>query len=139
MKLLKTFAIVAGSGLAVVGLGAQGAVAYFTAGGTATGAVRVGLLAPPTAVSATESPGTGAVRVQWTGPADPGGLPIDGYFVERLSGSASAPACASSAADLLDAAVSECMDQAVPAGSYTYRVTAVFRTFTARSAPSDPV
>jgi Fibronectin type III domain len=139
MKLRHTFGIVAGSGLAAVALAAPTASAFFTATATATGAVHVGVLNPPTAVSAAQVPGTGTVHVQWTAPAQPGGQPIDGYYVERLSGATAAPACGSSPATLLASAGPECDDAAVPAGSFTYRVTAVFRTFTAPSAPSGPV
>jgi hypothetical protein len=139
MKLLKTLAIVAGSGLAAVGLTATGASAFFTATGTATGAVHVGGLNAPTAVSAAQAPEVGTVHVQWTDPAQPGGLVIDGYYVERVSGSGTSPACASSAGSLLTPSTSDCDDAGVPAGSYTYRVIAVFRTLTAASAPSGAV
>ena len=136
MKLFKTFAIVAGGGLALLGLSASGAAAFFTATATASGSVTVGRLDAPTAVTAAPAPDAGTVNVQWVRPANPGGLQIDGYYVERLSGSAPSAACGSSAGHLLAPSVSGCNDTGVPAGSYTYRVTAVFRTFTATSLPS---
>lgn len=139
MKLLKTLAIVAGSGVAAVGLTASGASAFFTASATASATVHVGGLDAPTAVTAAQDPGAGTVDVQWTGPAKPGGLAIDGYYVERLDGSTASPACGSSATGLLASGASGCHDSGIAPGSYTYRVTAVFRTFTATSAPSDGV
>ena len=139
MKLLKTLAIVAGSGLATVGLTASGASAFFTATATASGTVHVGQLNAPTAVIAAQNPGVGTVHIQWTDPAQPGGQAIDGYYVERLDGLTASPACGSSAASLLASGASACDDAGVSAGSYRYRATAVFRTFTATSSPSDEV
>ncbi|MCA1843835.1 MAG: fibronectin type III domain-containing protein [Actinobacteria bacterium] len=132
MRTFTKIAFVAGAGLASVGM-APGAWAYFTATGTATTSAKVAAVAPPTGVTATETtPGT--VHVQWTRPAAPGGLPLTGFFVERLVGPAALPACGSSPATPLAATTSTCDDPGIAPGPYDYRVTAVFRTFTAPSA-----
>lgn len=145
MRLFKHFAIVAAAGLASLGL-ASGAWAYFSAAGTAEGAARVGTVNPPTAVTAVQTaPAADSVHVQWTAPTAPtsptsptapGGLPLSGYYVERLLGSTPIPACASSPGTLLAAGASGCDDTAVTPGAYTYRVTAVFRSFSATSVPA---
>ena len=67
----------------------------------------------------------GTVIVSWTAVTAPGGNAVDGYYVERVSGSAVA-ACATSPAALTTALA--CNDVA-PAGEYSYRVTAVFRSW----------
>jgi len=136
MKLFRKVAIVAGSGLATIGF-ASGAWAFFTAGGTAQATTQVGTVAPPTGVTATQTaPDTGTVNVQWVRPTAPGGLPLSGYYVERLVGPTASPACGSSPGALLASAVSDCNDTDVATGSYAYRVTAVYRTWTAASAPA---
>jgi hypothetical protein len=135
MRLLKQFAIVTASGLASLAM-ASGAWAYFTAAGTAEGAARVGTVNPPTAVTALQAaPAVGTVHVQWTAPTAPGGFPLSGYYVERL-GTTPIPACASSPASLLATGASDCDDTGVTPGTYTYRVTAVYRSLSATSAPA---
>ena len=136
MRLFTKIAFVAGAGLASAGM-ASGAWAYFTATGTTTTTAAVATVTPPTGVTATEIlPGTGTVQVQWTRPAAPAGLSLTGFYVERLSGTTATPACASSPTTPLAAALSGCIDLAVPTGSYDYRVTAVYRTWTATSTPA---
>lgn len=136
MRLFKQFAIVAAAGLTSLGM-ASGAWAYFSAAGTAEGAARVGTVNPPTAVTAVQTtPAAGTVHVRWSAPTAPGGLPLSGYYVERLLGSTPIAACASSPGTLLAAGASACDDTGVTSGAYTYRVTAVFRSFDATSDPA---
>jgi hypothetical protein len=85
--------------------------------------------------AAQTSPGIGTVHVHWAGPTAPTGLPLSGYYVERLLGPTPSPACGSSPHALLAASLSDCNDPNIATGSYDYRVTAVYRTLTAASAP----
>jgi len=131
MNRFAKLAVIATTGLATLGV-APGAWAYFTAAGTAEGAVRVDTVNPPTDVTATQT-GAGTVRVSWHVPTARA-LPLSGYYVERLVGSTAGPACGTSPAALLTQGPPRCDDTGVPAGSYSYRVTAVYRSFTATSS-----
>ena len=75
------------------------------------------------------------VPVSWA--AGTGGVAPQGYYVTRHSGETSSAACGTSPTTIL--AASSCLDSAVPDGEYSYVVTAVFRSWTAPSAPSDVV
>lgn len=68
----------------------------------------------------------GTVVVTWSAVTAPGGNAVDGYYVERTAGATTVAACATSPAALTTDLF--CNDVA-PAGSYTYRVTAVFRSW----------
>lgn len=128
LVLLAAFAIVA------TAIGA--ASAYFTSSGTGSGTGTVGTLNPPTNVTADQA--DEAVAVSWTAPTGP--VAATGYYVERTStavGSDAEPACGTSPANPI--AATSCTDGDVAPGTYTYRVTAVFRTWTAISAASDEV
>ena len=107
--------------------------------GAATGATSesVGTLRPPTGVVATTSAGTSTVRIAWTRPTAPTGRAMDGFYVQRLDGTTPSPACATSPTSLTTGAT--CDDPGLAEGSYTYTVTAVFRSWTAKSEASDPV
>ena len=119
------------------------ALAYWSAGGTGTGAGAVTGLAAPATVAGSVA-GTTA-HVTWTGVAPPGAGAF-GYYVQRFSSadgfttpSIPAGTCASSAVVLLPASPTSCDDAALTAGTYEYRVVAVFRSWTATSAVSAPV
>src|SRR5207253_6502152 len=56
--------------------------------------------------------------------------------VQPFAGSTPGAACGSSPSTLLAATPTNCDDTAVSSGSYTYTVTAVFRSWTAVSSPS---
>jgi hypothetical protein len=120
--------------LAVFGTAAEIAFAYWTTTGTAGGTATTGTLNPATGVSGTQTPGTGTVTVSWTKPAS--GVAPAGYYVTRTSGTTVA-ACGTSAA--APTTSTSCADTSVPLGSYTYTVVAVYRTWTATSAPSSAV
>lgn len=112
------------------------AAAYFSSDGTGTGSVTTGNLRPPTGVVATSQAGTGDVEVEWSAPT--GGVPPEGYRVRRVPASGpSVDACGTSTTTTV--ATTACLDEAVPVGAFTYVVTAVFRSWTAASAPSAPV
>jgi len=111
--------------------------AYVTSGGTGTGAAPVGALAAPTGVSGAPS-GTDVV-VTWTGVTAPGIGPLS-YYVTRtpVPGATGVDVCGSPTAPL-PSLPTTCTDTGAPAGTSTYEVTALFRTWTATSAPSGDV
>jgi hypothetical protein len=111
--------------------------AFFTSGGSGSGSAPVARLAAPTAVVGTA---TGAdVAVRWTGIVAPGSGTV-GYYVTRTAVPSGTPVAAcGSPASPLPAAPTSCTDSPVAAGTSSYAVTAVFRTWTSASAPSDPV
>ena len=125
-------------GFAFVGLGATAALALWTTVGTGTGTGSVGTLAPPTGVSAAATYST--VNVSWTAPTPPAGV-LAGYLVSRTSGATTVNACGTNPATqtYVAAGATTCADTAVPDGTYTYRVTAVWRSWTSASAPSAAV
>jgi hypothetical protein len=123
--------------VALVGIGATGlAFAYWGATGSGTGSAMTGTLNAPTAVQAQGSAGTGDVSVSWTASATSASAPAPtGYYVIRTdSTSQSAPACGSSATNLI--ATTGCTDPSVGLGTFTYTVVAVFHSWTATSQPS---
>ena len=111
--------------------------AYWSTSGTGRASASVGTLAAPTAVVV---PGnsSGTVAVSWTASstASPNVAPT-GYYVQRYAGTTPSDACGSSLspARILISAVS-CNDTGVPAGTYSYKVTAIYKSWTAQSASS---
>lgn len=108
--------------------------AYWHSAGTGSGVASTGSLAPPTAVTGTSGEPGDAI-LTWV--ASGGPVAPDGYYVERSAAAGTEAACGSSPATLL--VTTTCTDEGVAAGTYTYRVIAVFRSWTATSAPSSPV
>jgi hypothetical protein len=125
-------AVVAGSVLGL--LGAVPASAYWQSAGSGAATVSTGTLAAPTGVTAAAVSGT-SVAVGWT--ASVGSPAPAGYFVTRTSGSTTVAACGTSKTALVTG--TSCTDSGVPAGPYTYTVTAVYRSWTAPSAASGSV
>lgn len=126
---------IAGIAMVVVALiGATAASAYWPATGTGRTTAAVATLAPPTNVTV---PGnsTSSVPVAWTASAGP--TAPTGYYVTRITGATSMPACGSSPAALVTG--TSCTDSSAPEGTYTYVVTAVHRSWTAVSAASGSV
>src|SRR6201996_4070010 len=123
---------------------AAGASAYFQASGAGAATAAATSLAGPTAVTASAS-GVGAVSVAWTAPTPPGGGAVAGYYVQRFTGGTPTPACGSSATSLLSPSVTTCSDTGspsgtgIPAGSYTYEVFAVWRSWSTPSTASSAV
>jgi hypothetical protein len=123
---------------------AAGASAFFTSTGTGIVTASSTTLAAPTAVSASAA-GPAAVSVSWTGTTTPAGGAVTGYYVQRFTGSTPSPACGSSVTALLPAATTSCMDTGnpaglgVPAGTYTYQVVAVWRSWSTPSSASSAV
>jgi hypothetical protein len=123
----------------LVALGIAGAAwAFFTSAGSGTAQASVDALDAPTSVSG--SPTGSTVAVSWAGVTDLGSGTF-GYYVTRTPFPSGSPdyACSSSPTSLLSATPTSCSDQSVATGTYTYTVTAVYNSWTARSAPSGPV
>lgn len=115
-------------------LAATPALAYWSASGSGSATATTGTLDPPTGVTVPVAAAPD-VSVSWA--AGVGGVIPEGYIVTRNNGTATVPACASSAASLISALT--CTDVAVPDGTFTYVVTAVYRSWTARSLSSGSV
>lgn len=114
--------------------GTTTASAAWNANGVGSGAATTGTLSPPTDVVVLAD-SAGDISVGWT-PATTG-VAAAGYVVTRHSGGTAAAACGSS----VDAPLpgEGCVDRMVADGEYTYVVTAVLATWTARSVPSSAV
>jgi hypothetical protein len=129
--------------IAVAGVVTTSGIAYWTAGASGSGNGAAGGLAAPSNVTGVAA--NTSVHVTWTGVTPPGPGTF-GYYVERFSSvdgyTVPVPAagtCSSSPLALLPPGTTSCDDVAPGAGSYSYRVTAVFRTWTALSAVSTVV
>ncbi|MFL5863899.1 MAG: beta strand repeat-containing protein [Solirubrobacteraceae bacterium] len=114
-----------------------GAWANFSAPGVATGTARVGTLNSPTNLTVpTNSSAT--VHVTWSASATGGGAVAPaGYYVERNDGSGWSAACGTTPGSTTSS--TSCDDAGVAAGTYTYRVSAVFHSWTATSASINTV
>lgn len=115
-------------------LGAGPAAAYWAASGKGSTTAAVATLLPPTNVSVPASSGS-SVAVSWTGSA--GAVAPTGYYVTRTSGTTTSAACGSSPSALITGTT--CSDIPVPDGTYSYQVTAVYRSWTAASTGSGSV
>lgn len=130
-----------GAVIAVVLAGvASAAWAFWTTSGSGTAGASVATLDAPTNVQAESN--TGGVTVTWTNSTPPAGTNVDGYYVERSSGAGWSYACNTGpvAPGLIPASGADptCADSPAD-GTYRYRVTAVWRTWTATSGPSGEV
>jgi hypothetical protein len=109
--------------------------ALWTVTGSGSSSASTDTLQQPTITEVTTSSDT--VTIDWSTVIAPGGGAVDGYYVQRYAGAEPSSACASSPATLLTAV--SCTDTGLSSGTYTYRVTAVFKSWTGQSDPSDPV
>jgi hypothetical protein len=101
---------------------------YFTSHGTGGASARVAALNPPVNVTANfPNPNQRTVDVAWSPPGEPDGIVLNGYFVTRYLGSTPSPACGTSSTNLTTSLT--CQDTDVASNSYTYSVTAVFRSW----------
>jgi S-adenosylmethionine hydrolase len=103
------------------------ALAFWSAQGSGSASGSVGSLAAPSITNAT--PGAGTVALTWSTVSAPGSGSVT-YYVSRDGGAASA-ACPSAPSPT---SATSCTDTGVPAGSHSYTVTAVWRSWTATSA-----
>jgi hypothetical protein len=115
-------------------IAATPASAYWSSVGTGVGSGTTGTLSAPTSVTVA-SVSLPSVSVGWT--ASAGSPAPTGYYVTRTSGGSTVAACASSASSLITG--TSCVDTGMSDGSYTYTVTAKYRSWTAASVPSGSV
>jgi hypothetical protein len=106
------------------------AFAYFTGGGTGSASAAVGEMEPPAIASVSAGHG-GLVTLAWSPSPSPGAGPVS-YRVLR-DGREPAGDCPTASSPQ---AVLGCTDSGVAAGSHEYVVLAVYRTWTATSAPA---
>jgi len=126
-------------GAALIAVGGAAAYAGWTTTGSGIGFGTVGDLTAPGSVSSSSAFST--VTTSWTGVAPPTGS-LAGYYVTRYAGSTPSNACGTdptTPATYLPAGTLTCNDTAVTDGTYTYRVTAVFRSWTSTSGPGNVV
>ena len=123
--------------IGVLGI-ATSAGAYIASHGTGSGATGISTLnAPIEVLVSLPNSNEPNVSVSWTAPTEPSGITLDGYYVQSNNGSTTYPSCGTSPTSLISTIT--CNDADVPPGTYTYTVTAVFRSWTATSAPSGPI
>lgn len=115
--------------LAIVSVALAGnALAFFTSSGSGTASAAVTNLNAPTISAATAAAG-GTVSLTWGAVSPPGASSV-AYYVTRDGGDA-AGACPVKAAPT---SVTSCKDSGVAIGEHTYKVTAVWATWSAVSA-----
>jgi uncharacterized membrane protein len=103
------------------------ALAYFSAQGSGSASGSIGTLSAPVISSVTPGPGT--AELSWTSVTPPGAGSVS-YYVSR-DGGAPAGTCPTSSSP---GAGTSCTDTEVSAGAHKYTVTAVWRSWTRRSA-----
>lgn len=131
MRLMRKWPTLLGACLAVSLLVIAGALAFFSARGTGTANASTGTLGAPTLTATPESPGAGQVTLSWTASTGPTS-PAVKYFVTKVGGSLNANSnCPSSAATATTALT--CHDDGLASGTYNYKVTAVYQSWTATS------
>ncbi len=113
--------------LAAALLGTTAAWAYWVAPSSGNGSGHVGALAAPAISAAT--PGSGTVALSWAAVTAPGNGSVS-YYVSR-DGGAAAGNCPSSGSP---SGVTSCTDSGLASGTHKYTVTAVYRSWSARSA-----
>jgi hypothetical protein len=119
--------------------GVASAWAYWTSSGDGVATASTGTLNPPPPPTLSYTKGTAAVEVDWSpgSTLNDGTTPAQGYYVTRDNGSTTSPACGTSPTAL--ATTTSCTDEAVPDGTYTYRVVAVWHSFSAVGSAGEPV
>lgn len=108
-------------------IGAGAAWAYWVAPSSGEGAGRVATLGTPSIATAT--PGAGTVALSWNGVTAPGAGSV-AYYVTRDGGVPAGDCPTSTTAS----GATSCTDSGLSAGAHTYTVTAVYRSWSSRSA-----
>jgi len=109
---------------------------YFESTGNGGGGASVLTLNKPVNVAVTfPNPDQRTVDVSWSAPAEPDGITLDGYYITRYLGSTPSPACGTSATALTTSI--SCQDTNLASNSYTYSVTAVFRSWSSQSTSTN--
>ncbi len=127
--------VVAASTLALLAVSVA-AWAFLTALGIGFGSASAASLAAPTNVTVPSTVSGSTVHVSWTAPTPPGSGTVS-YYVQRYAGATPSAACGTSPSSLITA--TSCDDTGVLTGTYTYKVTALWRTWTKQSAESGSV
>ncbi|MGA9761553.1 MAG: hypothetical protein WBQ14_03940 [Gaiellaceae bacterium] len=122
--------------LAIALLAAANANAYWTSFGSGSGSSQAGTLDAPTIGNAT--PGAGTVALSWSAVTPPG-LGTVSYYVTRGGGNPGGNCPTSANPPTSYSTGTTCTDSGLAAGTYTYTVTAVWRTWTATSSPATQV
>ena len=114
---------------------------FWSTSGNGAGASSVTTLSAPTGVSVPSAVTGTTVTISWTGMIAPSGASDVKYWVLRANGSTTANACGTTASLPLfeGTGAKSCNDTSVAPGSYTYTVTAVWRTWTAQGNTSAAV
>jgi hypothetical protein len=115
-------------GLSALALGTAGsALSYYTSNGSGSGEKVLGSLTVPTISAATPAAG-GTVALTWAKGSTPTGV---AYYLTR-NGGAPAGSCPTQSEPQND--ISTCTDAGLEPGTYTYKVFAKYRTWSATSA-----
>jgi hypothetical protein len=117
------------------------AFGFWSSTGTASASATTQTFTAPGNPQATVSGGGSSVGVSWTAAKlSDGTTAATGYYVTRtnVATSATSNACGSPGSPLPGSTLS-CTDPAAPAGSYTYAITALYHSWTARSASTGQV
>ncbi|MBC7443757.1 MAG: hypothetical protein H7311_14775, partial [Ramlibacter sp.] len=122
---------------AALASGTGAAWGYLSTTGAGTASSSLGTLQPPTNVTVPTESATGTVSVSWA--ASGGPLAPTGYFVTRITVSTGATTDACGTSRPAPTTALACSDVAVPMGTFTYRVTAVTRSWTAASIASGSI
>jgi hypothetical protein len=110
--------------------GALSALAYLTASGTGSARASVGTLPAPSITST--STGAGTVSLSWSAVTPPRSGTVT-YYLKR-DGGTPAGTCPTASAP---SSATSCTDSGVSVGTHTYTVTAVWRSWTARSTSAN--
>src|SRR3954471_6888765 len=116
--------------LAIAAISSGVSWAYFTTVGSGTTAGSVTSLSAPAITGATPGPGT--VALSWSAVTPPGSGSVS-YYVTR-DGGAPGGNCPTSSSP---SSVTSCTDSGLSPGTYSYRVTVQWRTWTATSSPTN--
>src|SRR4051812_32209658 len=116
--------------LAIAAISSGVSWAYFTSVGSGVSAGSVTSLSAPTITAATPGPGT--VALTWGAVAPPGSGSVS-YYVTR-DGGAPGGNCPTSSSP---SSATTCTDSGLSPGTYSYRVTVAWRTWTATSSPTN--
>jgi hypothetical protein len=108
-------------------LGVATALAYLTAAGSGHASAALGSFSAPAAPSAT--PGAGTVALSWSTVSPPTGSDTVTYYVRR-NGASAGGNCPTQASP---STATSCTDSGLSAATYSYTVTAVWRSWSATS------
>ena len=107
------------------------AQAYWTSSGSGSGSSHAGTLGAPAISDAT--PGAGTVTLSWSPVTSPDGSEPVSYYVTRDGGSPGGNCPTSANPPASYSTGTTCTDSGLAAGPYTYKVTAVWHSWTASS------